>query len=211
QGVPAGTGGILGLTVVLHDGTIVRTGADVRSSGSGPDMTGVFLGDCGAFGIKTEVVIQLGQVQPATFATFEFENAGTLIAALNACMREGVVSRAFALDRLKSQQAKRVDWSEAISAGAAVLRQSSSPTEVVKSGFNLLKFASSRGGDRPWSLHLTMESPTPEGAAASLQRVREICRSSGVESPDVFPRTLHAKPYSVRGMVGPDGERWVPV
>ena len=27
----------------------------------------------------------------------------------------------------------------------------------------------------------------------------------------MFPRTLHAKPYSVRGMVGPDGERWVPV
>ncbi len=211
QGLPAGTGGILGLTVVLHDGTIVRTGADVRSSGSGPDLTGIFLGDCGAFGIKTEVVIRLGRLPSAAFATFDFEDANSLIASLNACMREGVASRAFALDRLKSQQAKRADWSDAISAGVAVLRLSRSPTAAVKSGFNLLKFASSRGRERPWSLHLTIEAPTPNGAAASLQRVREICRNSGIESPDVFPRALHAKPYSVRGMVGPDGERWVPV
>jgi len=197
--------------VVLHDGTIVRTGADVRSSGSGPDVTGIFLGDCGAFGIKTEVVIQLGQVQPATFASFGFEDEGSLIAALNACMREGVVSRAFALDRLKSQQAKRVDLNEAISAGVAVLRRSNTLMAAIKTGFGLFKFALSRGSERPWSLHLTIEAPTLQGADASLQRAREMCRSSGVEFPDVFPRTLHAKPYSVRGMVGPEGERWVPV
>lgn len=211
QGVPAGTRGILGVTVVLHDGTIVRTGADVRSSGTGPDLTGIFLGDCGAFGVKTEVVIGLEQIPAATFATFEFENANDLIASLNACMRDGVVSRAFALDRLKSQQAKRVDGSEAISAGLAVLRKSNSPAAALRSGLDLLKFASSRGQERPWSLHLTLEAPTLQGAKASLKRVREICQGSGVESPDVFPRTLHAKPYSVRGMVGPDGERWVPV
>ena len=211
QGLPAGTGGILGLTVVLHDGTVVRTGADVRSSGSGPDVTGIFLGDCGAFGIKTEVVIQLGQVQPATFASFGFEDADSLIAALNACMREGVVSRAFALDRLRSQQAKRVDLSDAISTGVAVLRRSDTPMAAVKAGLDLLKFASSRGNERPWSLHLTIEAPTLHGADASLQRAREICCNSGVEGSDVFPRALHAKPYSVRGMVGPEGERWVPV
>jgi FAD/FMN-containing dehydrogenase len=63
QGIPAGLEGILGLTVVLGDGSIVRTGALFYRYG-GPDLTGLFLGDCGAFGIKTEVVIRIAGSQP---------------------------------------------------------------------------------------------------------------------------------------------------
>jgi D-lactate dehydrogenase (cytochrome) len=32
-----------------------------------------------------------------------------------------------------------------------------------------------------------------------------------VEMDNVVPKTLRAKPYSIRGLVGPEGERWVPV
>ncbi len=69
----AGGGGIwweiISLTVVLPDGTVVRTGggpgthtllteAYSRIMG-GPDFTGLFIGDGGAFGVKTEVTVRL--------------------------------------------------------------------------------------------------------------------------------------------------------
>jgi hypothetical protein len=56
-----------------------------------------------------------------------------------------------------------------------------------------------------------VESPTQFGADAQLQRAREICGSNGIEGDDVFPRAFKAKPYSIRGFVGPSGERWAPV
>jgi D-lactate dehydrogenase (cytochrome) len=56
-----------------------------------------------------------------------------------------------------------------------------------------------------------VESPTQFRADAQLQRAREICGSNGIEGDDVFPRAFKAKPYSIRGFVGPSGERWAPV
>lgn len=211
QGLPAGTDGILALTVVLADGTTVRTGAPSMPVRAVPDLTSVFLGDCGAFGIKTEIVLRLERLPAAGFATFEFDDAGAMLESLAQCTGQGLVSRAFAMDRAKADQAKAVDMRDAASATAAVLRESGSLLGAAKSAAKLVGFAMSRSSALGWSLHLTVEAPTQEGVDAQLGKIREICGRGGKEAPDVFPRTLHAKPYSVRGFVGPNGERWVPV
>ena len=80
QGIPAGLDGILGLTVVLADGTVVRPARQGSSIAMrGPDVTGLFLGDCGAFGIKTEVVLRIAPEQPAAFASFGFDDVDPLL------------------------------------------------------------------------------------------------------------------------------------
>lgn len=211
QGLPAGTDGILALTVVLPDGTTIRTGAASMPVRAVPDMTSLFLGDGGAFGIKTEIVLRLERIPAAGFATFEFDDAKAMLESLALCTSEGLISRAFAMDRAKAGQAKAVDTGDAATAAAAVLRESGSLLGAAKSAAKLVGFALSRGNSLAWSLHLTIEAPTSEGVDAQLRKVREICGRQGKEAPDVFPRTLHAKPYSVRGFVGPNGERWVPV
>ena len=212
QGIPAGLDGILGLTVVLSDGSVVRTGAPTRFHRyAGPDLTGLFLGDCGALGIKTEVVIRIAPEQPTAFASFGFDDADSLLQSLIACVSEGIVTRAFAMDRVKSQDATKVELGEALSTSAAMIQQSGSLVQSAKDAAKLLRLAVAPKNDKPWSLHLTAESPTRPGAEAQLQRAREICGSKGVEGDDVFPRALKAKPYSIRGFVGPSGERWVPV
>ena len=212
QGMPAGLDGILGLTVVLSDGSVVRTGAPNRFYRyAGPDLTGVFLGDCGALGIKTEVTIRIAPEQPTAFASFGFDNADQLLQSLIACMDEGVVTRMFAMDRVKSQDAGKVEIGDALRTSAAMIQQSGSLVQSVKDAAKLFRLAVAPKDDRPWSLHLTLESPTRAGADAQLQRAREICGSQGIERGDVFPRALKAKPYSIRGFVGPSGERWVPV
>jgi FAD/FMN-containing dehydrogenase len=79
----AGGGGIwwetISMTVVLPDGTVVRTGGGPgtnvhqplfysRNVG-GPDFTGMFTGDGGALGIKTEVTIRLMGLPKVTRAS----------------------------------------------------------------------------------------------------------------------------------------------
>jgi FAD/FMN-containing dehydrogenase len=211
QGIPAGLDGVIGLSIVLADGSVVQTGAPEHFYRyAGPDITGLFLGDCGTFGIKTAVVLRIAPESPAAFASFGFDDADAVLQSLVACLGERIVTRAFAMDRLKSADARKVGIGEAVKTAAAVIRRSETLTQSVSDAAKLVRFATS-SAEPPWSLHMTMESPTQAGADAQVERACRICEVKGTRGDDVFPRAMRAKPYSVRGMVGPSGERWAPV
>ena len=217
QGVPGGMEGVIGLTVVLPDGSVVRTGSGARKGASpfqrysGPDLTGLFLGDCGAFGIKTEVVLRLAAERPAAFASFAFGDADDLVAAMVALHTRGLVSRSFAMDRAKGAAASEVELGEAVKILGAVVSGAGSAGKALK---DVAQLAQGRTAlrDHPWSLHLTVEATTP-GPQMDLARqlILEQFNGRATEIDNVVPKTLRAKPYSVRGMLGPQGERWVPV
>lgn len=216
QGV-AGIEGVVGLAVVLADGRIVRTGSWTTPSAHpfwrhyGPDLTGIFLGDCGAFGIKTEIVLRLVPSGKRDFASFAFDNGTDVVAAI-ARIQCGPGGRVLAFDRARAESAAAsVEINDTLHTAAAIARSAKFLGQAVKGamagGGTMKQLTEAR-----WSLHLVAEGATRALAGAQLDAMASICRDAGGKSiPPTVPLALDAKPFSVRGMVGPQGERWVPV
>lgn len=59
---------VLGLTVVLADGSVIRTGSRTRKSAAGYDLTHLLVGAEGTLGIITEAIVRVHGIPPHTAA-----------------------------------------------------------------------------------------------------------------------------------------------
>lgn len=105
---------VLGLEVVLADASLLGVGAlggraqaPVFWRDHGPDLTGLFTGDCGALGLKVRVTLPLER-RPASrgVVAFSFADPHAVLRALSAMAREQLISEACFFD--KGQQDARV-------------------------------------------------------------------------------------------------------
>lgn len=92
---------VLGLTVVLPDGKIVRTGGRARKSSAGYDLTRLFVGSEGTLGIITEVTLRLyGIPETISAALCSFENVEQAVSAAIQVVQLGIpVARMELMDR----------------------------------------------------------------------------------------------------------------
>ncbi|GAB0113375.1 FAD-binding oxidoreductase [Acidisoma sp. C75] len=96
---------VLGLTVVLADGTVIRTGGRVRKSATGYDLTRLFIGSEGTLGIITEIQLKLHPIPEAiSAATCQFAAMESAVRSVIEVMQAAIpLARIELLDEVQMQ------------------------------------------------------------------------------------------------------------
>ena len=210
----------LSFDIVLATGELLSTGSRATENTApffrhyGPDMTGIFTGDAGAFGIKARITLRLVPLPAFSgTASFGFENFDSMAAGMAAAARSGVVADCFGLDpKLQQGQLGSTSTTDAVNAVWAVLKTSRNPFDGL---FRVLKMAAA--GKRfltgfDFSAHYVVEGSSQAEIRAKLGQVRKAMAGHGTEIANTIPTVLRAMPFiPLYPILGPRGQRWVPM
>jgi FAD/FMN-containing dehydrogenase len=211
---------VIGLDVVLVDGTVLKLGSHANRNGApfmrgtGPDLMGMFLSDTGALGIKTVATLRLVRPQPeARYLSFSFDSATALFAAMAEVARADVVSEQFGFDPgLQAVRMKRASLVEDARALRNVMTSAGSVLKGLKEGAKVVLAGRNFLEEGTFSVHLSLDGRDAADADAKAAIVRSIMGRAGREVENTVPKVMRSNPFAeVNSMLGPGGERWVPV
>ena len=212
---------LLSITVILADGTLVRTGTGGTKNGKpfwryyGPDLTGLFCGDAGALGYKAEATFRLIPLPKAEeTASFEFSSRDACASAMQEMMKEDIACEIFGFDP---------NLTKVRLARASLVSDAKALTNVIKNQGSLLKglregakvALAGRGflDKVDYSLHVCVEGRSAAGVKEDIKVLKDIAaKLGGKEIENSIPKIIRANPFGpMNNILGPQGERWVPI
>jgi D-lactate dehydrogenase (cytochrome) len=100
---------VLGLTVVLADGRVIKTGGRARKSSAGYDLTNLFVGSEGTLGIITELTVRLyGRLEAISSAVCSFGDLSAAVDTVIETIQLGIpVARIELLDEVQMDAVNR--------------------------------------------------------------------------------------------------------
>ncbi len=208
-----GDGGIVGATLVDGAGETRRLSLEDRVDGLRAPQP--LVGDCGAFGLRTEIVLRTIAQPPVTrFASFGFETGAQAFSVLAGLAGLPTLGEAYVFDPGTHANLAR--------SGFSVIESATLATDLLRGGSGLLGrigglLKTARAGkafvaDLAWSLHVALDGSGAETEAV-LAEIARRCGSAGGEAiPDIIPRVTRARPFRrIKAVLGPDGESWLPL
>jgi len=209
---------VLALEVVTGTGEIITTGSAAgRLAPSpffrnyGPDLTGIFLGDCGAFGIKTQITLQLVPA-PAGLGvcSFSFDDPAAQLGAMAQIGSELLASECLGMDPFTARSRM---------ASEGLVRDLATLLDVVRGSGSLVsglrdaasialhgrRFASKVG----YLMNCITEGRDAAEARSRLRRVQAIAAQAGGRAiPASIPKVMRALPFPrMTGLLTPSAKR----
>lgn len=213
---------VLGLKVVLANGDVLQTGSAAHKNGTpfwrhfGPDLTGVFTADTGAFGVKAEITLRLIEAPAVTlFMSFGFDTIEAMLETQTVLARKRICSECYGFDPYYNNSFEKQGFT--FGEGLAVLRDVAGTEGGIKglwTSFKVAKSGKSFLKKVKYSLHMTFDSYHKDVAHKALETAREVCLDNlGNEIDNTLPTVFRAHPFGgVRTvLLGSEGEIWLPV
>ena len=200
--------------IVLADGSIMRTGSDfIRPFG--PDLTGLFGGDAGAFGLKAHITLPLVHDGEAfAYGSFAFDSPAQYCAAMSEIGRRELASEAFGFDPfLQAQRMKRDSLVSDAKSLVNMVKSQGGFWKGIKEGAKVVAAGRSFLDDAKFSIHLICEGRYQSAVDADMKAAERIVTANGGKIVEnTIPKILRANPFPPpNSMAGPEGERWAPI
>jgi D-lactate dehydrogenase (cytochrome) len=213
HGISAGS--VIDVEVVLADGTLLHSSPSRATRNYGPDMTGLFTGDCGALGLKAALTLPLLTAQPAFEAlSFAFETLADYHRMVSTASREQLDDEHFGVDLVLSQG--QIGKQEGIATKVGIARDIMRSAPGLIAGFRQLARMAMAGEGAltaaNFMAHFLVEGVDAQEVAAKASRLRAIAAPIGMEIANTVPAFVRAMPFApLTNILGPKGERWVPL
>ncbi len=215
------TDSVTSLTVVLADGSVVKTGSAGAVGGKpffrqyGPDLTGLFLSDAGSFGYKAEASFRLIKTpQAEDWASYNFEMLDDWSAFMAEAGRLGLACELFGFDpNLQRVRMERASLMSDVSTLKNVITGQKNLLKGLKEGAKVAIAGRGYMEEVAYSVHMVIEGHSQAEVAAKMTTLEEIARRhNGVKIENSIPKIIRSNPFTpLNNIVGPKGERWVPV
>ncbi|MEM6681263.1 MAG: FAD-binding oxidoreductase [Pseudomonadota bacterium] len=180
----------------------------------GPDLAGLFTGDCGALGVKARVTLALEKRrEDFEAASFNFTSFEAMHKAMSSIAMLTVDEENFGLDAAlqQGQIGKSDNIADKAEMAKSVLKSSGS---LAKGAKQLAKMAIA--GDKAlmqasYAVHYIVEGHSEAEAKAKTAELKRIALEYGEEIPNSVPAVVRGMPFApFTNVLGPKGERWLP-
>ncbi|MDC0073819.1 FAD-binding oxidoreductase [Alphaproteobacteria bacterium] len=213
---------VLSLEVAIHDGQLINTGSNSNIHGStpffrnyGPDLTGLFIGDTGSLGFKTVATLRLISFpKEQRFCSFDFTSDKDMFSAMAEIARQQLAQECYGFDpflmglRMKFEGLK-TDINAIKNLAKSGKNFISGVSDALKVAVAGRKFMEGVN----YAMHVTIEGRDERDVESSIDHINKIAlNNNGVSIKNSLPKLVRANPFlPLNRLLGPNGERWVPV
>lgn len=187
----------LSMGIVIADGSLLNTGPKFTRP-YGPDITGLFLADTGALGLKATATLRMIRAADAVgCASFSLKTFEETLAAIAAIGQTGLAMECFAIDpNLNMLRQRHENMISDIQALGKLVKKRDTLWSAIKEGAKTATAERDIINDIYYTLHILTEGCNQLAADQDIIHARTIALShGGIEIDNFIPKISHANPF----------------